>query len=219
MTRGLSLGLALALLGCGAAAREERPPMPDPLAEVPAEDLYGHAAALAARGDASRAEQYLVAAIERGYDRGEALPLLIEVCVAANRLSQAVAHAEPYLREHPEQWPLRHVVATLYLGLGRVDDAQRELERVVTEAPDAPMPRFHLGMLLYETRQDRDAARPQLERYLELDPDGRHAAEARSVLSARSVQRIERLELTEIQPESVPPEGGEPSSESEESPP
>jgi len=127
----------------------------------------------------------------------EALPLLIQVCVASDRLSSALSHAEPHLRQHPDRWPLRHVVGTLYLGLGRVDDAQRELERVVDQAPNAAMPRFHLGMLLYENRGDREAARPHLERYLELDPEGAHVAEARSVLTSRDVRRIERIERVE----------------------
>ncbi|MEZ4252196.1 MAG: tetratricopeptide repeat protein [Polyangiales bacterium] len=200
-----ALGLLLAgvlAMGCGGSTpRESRPAMPDPLGDVQAEELYGHGAALAQQGDTVRAEQYVVAAIERGYPVGDALPLLIEVCVASNRLSSALSHAEPYLREHPGQWPLRHVVGTLYLGLGRVDDAQREFERVVSEAPDAAMPHFHLGMLLYETRGDRDAARPHLERYLELAPEGRHVAEARSVLTSRTIQRIERLDSPTDAPE------------------
>ncbi|MCB9598988.1 MAG: tetratricopeptide repeat protein [Sandaracinus sp.] len=194
---------ALTAVGCGGSTpRESRPAMPDPLGDVQAEELYGHGAALAQQGDTVRAEQYVVAAIERGYPVGDALPLLIEVCVASNRLSSALSHAEPFLREHPGQWPLRHVVGTLYLGLGRVDDAQREFERVVSEAPDAAMPHFHLGMLLYETRGDRDAARPHLERYLELAPEGRHVAEARSVLTSRTIQRVERLDS----PTDAPPE-------------
>jgi Flp pilus assembly protein TadD len=206
--RGMRLALVASLLaaalGCGASTSPEaRPPMPDPLDGVAADELYGHGAALALQGDTVRAEQYVVAAIERGFSVAEALPLLIEVCVASNRLSSALSHAEPHLREHPEQWPLRHVIGTLYLGLGRIDDAQRELERVVAEAPDAPMPRFNLGMLLYEHRDDREAARPHLERYLELAPQGRHASEVRSVLASRPVQRIERLDV-EALPEPAP---------------
>lgn len=192
-----SLVLCLASgLACGASttAPNARPAMPDPLADVEAEELYAHGAALAQQGDSMRAEQYIVAAVERGFSVEEALPLLIQVCVASDRLSSALSHAEPHLRQHPNRWPLRHVVGTLYLGLGRVDDAQRELERVVEQAPDAAMPRFHLGMLLYENRGDREAARPHLERYLELEPDGRHVAEARSVLRSRDVRRIERVD-------------------------
>jgi tetratricopeptide (TPR) repeat protein len=189
----LSIALGLA---CGASSTppNARPAMPDPLADVEAEELYAHGAALAQQGDSMRAEQYIVAAVERGFPVDEALPLLIQVCVASDRLSSALSHAEPHLRQHPDRWPLRHVVGTLYLGLGRVDDAQRELERVVDQAPNAAMPHFHLGMLLYENRGDREAARPHLERYLELDPDGRHVAEARSVLTSRDVRCIERIE-------------------------
>lgn len=192
-----SLVLCVALgLACGASSTppNARPAMPDPLADVEGEELYAHGAALAQQGDSMRAEQYIVAAVERGFSVDEALPLLIQVCVASDRLSSALSHAEPHLRQHPDRWPLRHVVGTLYLGLGRVDDAQRELERVVDQAPNAAMPRFHLGMLLYENRGDREAARPHLERYLELDPEGAHAAEARSVLTTRDVRRIERIE-------------------------
>lgn len=200
--------LAWALvLACAGTPAESRPPMPDPLSDVEAEDLYAHGAALAQQGDSIRAEQYVVAAVERGFPTAEALPLLIEVCVASDRLSSALSYAEPFLRDHPTQWPLRHVVGTLYLGLGRVDDAQRELERVVSEAPDAAMPRYHLGMLLYEDRGDRSAALPHLERYLALAPGGSHVGEVRSILASRPVQRIERLELDARSDDAAAPTG------------
>ncbi|MBX3250269.1 MAG: tetratricopeptide repeat protein [Myxococcales bacterium] len=177
---------------CG-GANAERTPMPDPLEGVEARQLFEHGAGLAQRGDAVRAEQYIVAAIERGYPREEALPILLRVCIASDRLSSALTHAEPYLREHPDQWALRYLVATIYLGLDRADDAARELQRVIDDAPDQAVPHFTLGILEHERRGNHMTARALLERYLELDPRGRHAAEARSVLSARPVSRVEGL--------------------------
>lgn len=174
--------------------------MPDPLEGVEARQLFEHGAGLAQQGDAVRAKQYIVAALERGYPHEVALPILLRVCIASDRLSSALTHAEPYLREHPDQWALRYLVATIYLGLDRVDDAARELRQVTEAAPEQALPYFTLGILEHEARGDHTTARPLLERYLALDPDGRHAAEARSVLTARPVRRVEALGTLEGTP-------------------
>ena len=198
------------LVACGGAAAESgREPMPDPLDGVEAQRLYEHGVALAHRGDHLRAEQYIRAAIERGYDRGEALPMLIQVCVAASRLSAAVHHAEPYLEEHPDDWALRYVVASLHLGMGQIAQAKEHLERVIRDAPDEPDPWFALGTLHFEHLHDIDRARPYFERYLELAPEGNHADEARSAVEAHHLapppEGAEVAPTEDAAAEAVPP--------------
>ncbi len=167
------------LVGC-ARSSETVQLMPDPLDGVEAERLYLHGVGVAARGDLLRGEQYIVAAIERGYPEEDALPRLLDICVRSERYAEALRHAEPFLRRHPDRWPLRYVVATVHMGLGHVERARLELERVIREAPDAAAPYFTLGTLHRDFLDDAETARRYFARYLALEPEGLHAAEVRS---------------------------------------
>ncbi|HEY8431529.1 MAG TPA: hypothetical protein VIL20_24280, partial [Sandaracinaceae bacterium] len=112
-----TLALALLAAACGGAARQGGAPPPDPLETVTAEQLYAQGVSLGRSGDYVRAEQYLVAAIDRGYPEERALPALMAVCVEASRLTAALAYAEPFLARHPTHWPLRLLVASIHMGL------------------------------------------------------------------------------------------------------
>lgn len=173
--------------------------MPDPLDDVEAQQLYDHGVGLAQRGDHVRGEQYITAAMEKGYPQAEALPMLLRICVASSRYASALHYAEPYLRDHPDDWRLRYLVATIHLGLGHPRQARQELERVINTAPDAPVPYYTLGMLHTESGEIA-TGRPLLERYLELAPQGSHAPEVRATLADPNPNRIERIEPTELQP-------------------
>lgn len=191
----LSLAASLVLvLGCG--ARSDRETILDPLSEVTAQELYDRGVAFAARGDLIRAEQYFVAAIEKGQPESQVLPILVRICIASSRHSAALAHAEPYLRSNPGEWRLRLLVASLHLGLGEVDDARLDLHRVILGAPEDPAAYYMLGMLYREELTDDTTARPLLERYLELVPEGGHSDEVRAALAAGPMRRV----LTPIVP-------------------
>lgn len=205
MTRLLLV--ATALVGC-AHSSETAQLMPDPLEGVEAERLYLHGVGVAARGDLLRGEQYIVAAIERGYPEEEALPRLLDICVRAERYAEALRHAEPFLRTHPDRWALRYVVATLHMGLGHVERARQELERVIRQAPDAAAPHFTLGTLYRDFLDDADLARRHFSRYLELAPTGPHAAEVRAWMEfpERSITRLpDHQDVPEPSPPSTPP--------------
>jgi pilus assembly protein CpaF len=79
----------------------------DPLNDIEPSELFRRGVVLAQHGDFVRAEQYLLAARNRGFDEGRVIPPLMEVCVRASRLSAAIGYAEPYLESHPSDWPLR----------------------------------------------------------------------------------------------------------------
>lgn len=195
--RGGAAGLLCGALLFGACAPPEpavRQPMPDPIADVEGQELYDAGLRLARTGDLLRAEQYVKAAIERGYPEERALPSLLKICVAASRLNAALQYAEPHLRDHPENFRLRTLVASIHLGLGNVDDAQAHLSEVLERVPaDAPA-NYLMGMLHREERDDPVASEPYLQRYLELEPNGPHAAEVRNMLRPREpVRRIERI--------------------------
>ena len=218
MARALLLATVVGCLGCGAGSSSTRTPTPDPLADADADQLYEHGLGMAQRGDLIRAEQYILAAIEKGFDRREALPSLLRVCVASERYAIALRHARPYLREHPEDWSLRYLVATLHIAVGSDDVARVELEKVIRDAPEQPVPYYTLGMLHREQHSDMDAARQYLERYVELAPEGDHADEVRDMLRP-PVQRVERLDDHVTNPGDGPTEeipDSEPSSDDSE---
>ena len=187
-SRSLGLGLLFAAGfvtagGCHYATLHERPDLQAELSTVTPEDFLLLAVSHARSGDLLRAEQYLSAARQRGHDEGAVVYWLVRVCVAASRYQSALIHAASYLREHPSDWPLRFVVASIHEALGDLDRAQSELERIVGAEPSIPLAHYRLAML-YRDREGQDArAILHLEEYLALNPEGPHAAEVRSALS------------------------------------
>jgi len=183
-------GLAPLLVGCFAilsachhATLHQGPDLQAELSMVTVDDLLFLAASNARSGDLLRAEQYLSAARQRGHDEAAVVYWLVRVCVAASRYQSALGHATNYLRDHPSDWSLRLVVATIHEALGDVARAQSELERIVGAEPSMPLPHYRLAMLYRDRWTDQERARLHLEEYLRLTPEGPHAAEVRSVLS------------------------------------
>ena len=169
---------ALVLAAAGCASRPTVLPPGDPLDLVSPETLFRLGIELEA-GDSIRAEQYLSAALARGYPEAEVIPAILGVCVRASRFGDALDYAEPYLSRHPEDWPLRALVASIHMGLGHPIDALRHLELVLEIAPDQPSGHYLLAVLSRDSLSDPETARAHFARYLELAPDGEHASEAR----------------------------------------
>ena len=183
MYGALTLLWVATLGGCHHAAFQQRPELHAELSTVTVEDLLFLAFSYARSGDLLRAEQYFIAAHQRGHNEPAVVYWLVRVCVAASRYQSALAHAGSYLRDHPADWSLRLVVATIYEALGYVARAESELERIVAAEPLMPLPHYRLAMLYRDRRSQPQRARAHLEKYLRLSPQGPHAAEARSVLS------------------------------------
>lgn len=184
-THAISVAL---LLGCG-------PPLPrnpevapnDPIEEVSGEDLYQAGIRHAQAGDLLRAEQYLASSMHRGHDQQASLRALVRVCVASSRLRAALRYADPYLRQHPTDWALRYLVATIHLGLGEPAVARGHLTRVIELAPDEPDAHFVMGELLRDEDADISGAGVSFRRYLALAPDGERSAEATEALRRMNV--------------------------------
>ena len=176
--------LVALLLGAPACAAGPYAEAPAPVASKRLEGpsaLFLEGQRAAKRGDAIRAEQYFSLALEQGYERTRVVRALIEVCVQNSRLRAALLHAEPYLRDHPDDHDLRYLVATIHWGLGERDLARRQLALLVRQSPRAAAAHYLLGVL--EGDANPDVAIGHFERYLEDEPRGSRAVEVRGRLT------------------------------------
>jgi tetratricopeptide (TPR) repeat protein len=176
--------LLLAAVGCSSAPP---PPAASPetvagqRAEI-ARSLLETGRALAAHGDALRAEQYLRAALEGGASTRDVLPLLISVCIASQRYRAAIADARLFLRDHPGASRLRFVLASLLAGIGDFPSAVDELNRLVSTKPEHELGHYALGVLYRDRLRHAERADHEFRAYLQLAPSGPHAEEARASL-------------------------------------
>jgi Tetratricopeptide repeat len=190
------LTLLLVCAGCGAG----RPLSPatgsgsevgsDPLQRQTAELLFQRGRESADRGDTVRAEQYLELALDKGYDRSRALPVLLSVCLSSGRLRSALNYAEPELRLRPDDTELRYLVASIHLGLGQRDEGRDELEQLLRLNPTHSAALYLLGVVEADDFGDDASARAHFESYLQAAPRGKHAAEIRNRLSGLDARRV-----------------------------
>jgi len=201
------LAAMLASAGCGGASPggPRAGQSPDPLDSVSPEELFRRGVLLGQAGDSVRAEQYIAAAIDRGFSEDRAMPALMHACVRSSRLSAALTYAEPYLLRNPSNWPLRLLVASLHMGLAQHERARQELDRVLRDAPEEP-PEAHyfLGVLLRDQLDDLEGARGHFRRYLALAPQGDHRDEALAALPEEERGIPRRMERHAPAPEEGP---------------
>jgi predicted Zn-dependent protease len=178
----IALFAALGLAACGHSKPEPKRPA-DPLKTASASLLLKRGRAFAADGDTIRAEQYLVAASRRGAKDRDVVPPLMDACIRGQRFRAALAHAERFLARRPQDHRLRQLAASLYMATGQPDQAVQALEYIVEEEPEEPQPRYLLAMA-HQQLDDTDSAVRELRTYLELQPTGALAREARKWLEA-----------------------------------
>jgi Tfp pilus assembly protein PilF len=133
-------------------------------------------------GDVTRAEQYLSAALDAGGNASEILPELVQVCVKAKRYRVAIEYASPWLERSPNDVKLRFVLASLRATVGDVLLARDDFDRIVKQEPGDAAAHFAYAVLLHDQLGDAVSADKEFRRYLELDPNGKHADVARSFL-------------------------------------
>jgi Tfp pilus assembly protein PilF len=178
----IALGVALALAAgaCGGPQKPATVPQ-DPLATIPAHELFERGLAFESAGDLIRAEQYMAASIERGHSEAEVIEPLLRVCLKASRFGAALVHAERYLKSHPKDWRMRYLVATLYVAVGHTSAAEGQLRRVIDERPGEAQPHLALAQLYAGIGNERRAAR-HYRAYLARNADGDDAYAARAWL-------------------------------------
>jgi hypothetical protein len=136
-------------------------------------------------GDFTRSEQYFTTALQRGGPPEVLLPKLLRVCVSAHRYRAAIEYSRPFLLAREGAWALRFVVATIHVGLNEPLTAARHLELVVRHNPRHAEAEFLLASLYRDDLRDLGRADEHFRRYLELEPSGERAEQARSALLTR----------------------------------
>jgi tetratricopeptide (TPR) repeat protein len=172
--------------GCGAhegnGAPNSAASAADPVGGRSAKWFFDRGNDAVVAGDSVRAEQYLSAALDKGYPRERVIPLLLRACVSSFRLRAALGYAEPELRRHPDDAGLRYLVAALLLGLGELDAARANLEELLQTNDEYAEAHYLVGTLDADRFGERVAAEGHFRRYLTLSPNGDHSAELRGRL-------------------------------------
>lgn len=188
--------VALWVLIAGCAPSASLPP-PRPTAESAraesAEDLYRRGRAFAQLGDLVRAEQYLAGALEQGTAPRTALPVLLKVCVASGRHRAALLYAREYGTSLEAEPKFQLIVALLEIEVGDPAVALRLLRQTVARDGANAEAHYQLATLLerLEGGATEESERHQLQ-YLELAPNGPHAAELQSKLERAAALKEDR---------------------------
>ena len=88
----------------------------------------------------------------------------------AGKKAEAIPEYEAGARLNPSDLASQGNLASAYLELGRLGDAERVLKAMVAVDSDSAVAQNGLGLLAIQ-RQDGATARGHLERAVELDPD------------------------------------------------
>ncbi len=151
-------------------------------AERKPDKLLERGLAFAQVGDLTRAEQYLVAALDAGAPADKVLPKLLVVCIANAHYRAGIEYAAPELQRNPDNASLRFVVAELEAFTGDATAARKDLGMVTDAQPNEAAPHFAYARLLRDNLGDVVAADREFRAYLKLEPAGEHANEARASL-------------------------------------
>lgn len=179
----LPLLLLLSLSGCMSQRQGPvGPPPADPISSVSGAELRAKGLAYARRGDLTRAQQYLSAAQEKGYDPKVIVPEIVKVCVAASRLRAALQFAEPYLERHPEDAGMHYVVGTIHFALGNLQLASTHLNGALQPSQIMIDAAYSLALIAVQSSRPEEA-REHLEHYLRVQPKGPFAKRAKELLA------------------------------------
>ena len=106
--------------------------------------LLARGLAFAEVGDLTRAEQYLVAALDAGTPADLVLPKLLVICIASSHYRAGIEYAAPELQRNPDNASLRFVVAELEALTGDVTAARGDFDTVDGSAARRAGPAFRL---------------------------------------------------------------------------
>ena len=133
-------------------------------------------------GDLTRASQYFEASLEEGASEKKVLPLLMRAYVDSGRFRVAIDKGEVFLRRHPSEARLRFLVGTLYVAIGEHMRGIEHFRQVIATEPKHAPAHYALAVQLRDAEGDWVRADYHFRQYLNLDPNGPHAEEARASL-------------------------------------
>jgi tetratricopeptide (TPR) repeat protein len=146
------------------------------------EQMLEIASVLEQNGDRVRAAQYLQHALKQGAPPAQVMPRLLHLYLADGQYRQALDQAENQLRKQPRDRSLRLFLGSLYMALGYETEAVTHYARVLAEQPKDAQAHYALASALHQSGRELDRADRHFRAYLELEPHGPHAEEARSLL-------------------------------------
>jgi tetratricopeptide (TPR) repeat protein len=139
---------------------------------------YELARLLAERGEAAKAEESLLAALEAVPTYVEAMLALANVRRRFGRVDEALQPLVELLRRDPYNIDALLSLSEALLELDRHKDAAISIDRVLRFDPRHVVALFLKGQLLADRHRYRDAI-ATWQRVVELNPDGEHARQAR----------------------------------------
>ena len=132
-------------------------------------------------GNSDEALATLQKALALKPDDPDSLRLVVDLLVAAGR----DAEAQPYIAKLPAGTKM-DPNTIINLGIkafndGKMDEALEKFDQAVRENPDIPEGYYFRG-LVYLNKSKNAEAKADLQKFLEMAPDNRHAAEAKEFL-------------------------------------
>jgi tetratricopeptide (TPR) repeat protein len=179
--------LLLTASGCGTGASVESA-VPVTAPGVFSEQLFEKGLLFAGSGQSIRAEQYFLAAVEEGENWDTVFPHLVETCVGSGRFRSALSHVQDGLRRSPDDPALHHLAASLYLGLGQLDDAYQEVALLEAGAMRPMKSLLFLGEFFATVAHDEDRARRYYREFLASYPESPDALWVRAELRRQTAE-------------------------------
>lgn len=158
------------------------------------------AAVLISKRDLTAAEAALRKAIQCDPGFAGSFASLGRVLNSEKRFTESEAALEQGLRTSPSAWALYDELATAHYNQGMYAQAGDEWLRALSLNPEAP-PDVHAKLAAAYLRQGKaDKAYVEMRTYVRVDPNGRFAAQARSLM-----RQIESLSSTARSPAGAAP--------------
>lgn len=122
-------------------------------------------------GDYLRAQQYYERAIIFGMPERAVFPHLARTMIRARRYEETASRCRRYLMAEPGDRHARLLAATLFMALGRVNEAERDVN-VLLQKDDGDIEVLLAAARLNRRRGRKSEAEGYYVRYLRLAPDG-----------------------------------------------
>jgi len=131
--------------------------------------------------DWSKAVEYGSKAVDLDPSLTSLYPLLAEASKASGDAKSAARWTARYEESNPGSPAILYKKGIEAYNAGKMKDAEAALARAVEAKPDFANAHFYLGMAAFN-QNEKAIAREHLQKYLDLEPNGKEAATAREIL-------------------------------------